>query len=99
MIFKTADMIKNGRILMVFAIVISSFIGYGQTKPSGEDIKMKTFVNRLMKQMNQDEKLGQLNLPAAGDITTGQAASSDIALFSTIVLKGTKQNGYLLNSH
>lgn len=79
MIFKTADMIKYGRILMVFAIVISSFIGYGQTKPSGEDIKMKTFVNRLMKQMNQDEKLGQLNLPAAGDITTGQAASSDIA--------------------
>lgn len=29
--------------------------------------------------MTLDEKLGQLNLPAAGDFTTGQAESSDIA--------------------
>lgn len=29
--------------------------------------------------MTLDEKLGQLNLPGAGDITTGQAQSSDIA--------------------
>ena len=28
--------------------------------------------------MTLDEKLGQLNLPGAGDITTGQAQSSDI---------------------
>ncbi len=79
MIFKTTDMMKYCRILMAFTIVICSFIGYGQPKPSGEDIRMKTFVDRLMKQMNQDEKMGQLNLPAAGDITTGHAASSDIA--------------------
>ncbi len=32
-----------------------------------------------MAKMTLDEKLGQLNLPGAGDITTGQARSSDIA--------------------
>jgi len=33
----------------------------------------------LMKKMTLDEKIGQLNLPGAGDITTGQAGSSNIA--------------------
>ncbi|WP_407425394.1 beta-glucosidase BglX [Arcticibacter sp.] len=43
------------------------------------DTKMDQFINRLMQQMTVEEKLGQLNLPGAGDITTGQASSSDIA--------------------
>ncbi|RYF95881.1 MAG: beta-glucosidase, partial [Chitinophagaceae bacterium] len=43
------------------------------------DAKMKTFIDALMKKMTLEEKLGQLNLPGAGDITTGQASSSDIA--------------------
>jgi beta-glucosidase len=40
---------------------------------------MQTFVANLLSKMTLDEKLGQLNLPGAGDITTGQARSSDIA--------------------
>ena len=40
---------------------------------------MKTFIDGLMKKMTLEEKIGQLNLPSAGDITTGQAKSSDIA--------------------
>ena len=44
-----------------------------------QDAKMKAFIDNLMKQMTLEEKLGQLNLPGAGDITTGQAGSSDIA--------------------
>src|SRR5918993_2962120 len=44
-----------------------------------QDAKMKAFVDALMKKMTLEEKLGQLNLPGAGDITTGQASSSDIA--------------------
>lgn len=44
-----------------------------------DDYRMKTFVDALMKKMTLDEKLGQLNLPGAGDITTGQAGSSGIA--------------------
>jgi beta-glucosidase len=44
-----------------------------------QDNKMQTFVSSLMAKMTLEEKLGQLNLPGAGDITTGQARSSDIA--------------------
>jgi beta-glucosidase len=43
------------------------------------DTKMNTFVTTLMSKMTLDEKIGQLNLPGAGDITTGQAGNSDIA--------------------
>jgi beta-glucosidase len=43
-----------------------------------QDAKMKTFIDALMKKMTLEEKIGQLNLPGAGDITTGQASSSDI---------------------
>jgi beta-glucosidase len=43
------------------------------------DAKMKSFIDGLIKKMTLEEKLGQLNLPGAGDITTGQASSSDIA--------------------
>ncbi|HNP55038.1 MAG TPA: hypothetical protein PKK69_10470, partial [Ferruginibacter sp.] len=40
---------------------------------------MDKYVSDLMKKMTLDEKIGQLNLPGAGDITTGQASNSDIA--------------------
>ena len=46
---------------------------------TNEEVKMKAFIDNLMKQMTLTEKLGQLNLPGAGDITTGQAANTDIA--------------------
>lgn len=46
---------------------------------SQADTKMKSFVDALMKKMTLEEKIGQLNLPSSGDITTGQAKSSDIA--------------------
>lgn len=36
-------------------------------------------VDSILKLMTLDEKLGQLNLPSSGDITTGQAKSSNIA--------------------
>ena len=40
---------------------------------------MDQFVSNLMKQMTLEEKVGQLNLPVAGDITTGEASSTDLA--------------------
>lgn len=45
----------------------------------GSNSKMDSFIDDLMSKMTVEEKLGQLNLPGAGDITTGQASSSDIA--------------------
>ena len=43
------------------------------------DAKMNLFVDNLMNKMTLREKIGQLNLPVAGNITTGQAKSSDVA--------------------
>src|ERR1700750_1301299 len=63
------------RLLAVLFILVS-FIGKAKVS---QDAKMKTFVDALMSKMTLDEKIGQLNLPGAGDITTGQAGNSDIA--------------------
>ena len=46
--------------------------------PQSGSYRMKSFVDALMSKMTLDEKIGQLNLPGAGDITTGQAGNSDI---------------------
>lgn len=63
------------RLCLLVALGITQ-IAVAQTT---EQAKMKTFIDALMKKMTLTEKLGQLNLPGAGDITTGQASSSDIA--------------------
>ncbi len=63
------------RLLVFFLIVAVSLNATAQSS----DAKMKTFIDALIKKMTLEEKLGQLNLPGAGDITTGQASSSDIA--------------------
>jgi beta-glucosidase len=53
---------------------------HAQTQEAKSDsYRMRSFIDALMKKMTLEEKLGQLNLPGAGDITTGQAGSSDIA--------------------
>ena len=54
-------------------------ISLNASAQSSQVAKMKAFIDGLMKKMTLEEKLGQLNLPGAGDITTGQASSSDIA--------------------
>ncbi|MEA5111819.1 MAG: beta-glucosidase BglX [Lentimicrobium sp.] len=47
-------------------------------QPLPDHVKMNKFISELMAQMTLDEKIGQLNLPSAGDFTTGQTSSSDI---------------------
>lgn len=54
-------------------------ISVGAQQSSTRDVKMDRFIDDLMSKMTLEEKIGQLNLPGAGDITTGQAKSSDIA--------------------
>jgi beta-glucosidase len=65
-------------LLLTCILLFSNAIVFSQTKLSADDQKMKTFIDGLMKKMTIDEKIGQLNLPGAGDIITGQSASSDI---------------------
>lgn len=62
------------RKILLCALIVSAIHVHAQN-----DAKMNVFVSNLMKKMTLDEKIGQLNLPGAGDITTGQASSSNIA--------------------
>jgi beta-glucosidase len=61
----------------VLAVLLLS-ISLQATAQNNDAAKMKTFIDVLMKKMTLEEKLGQLNLPGAGDIVTGQASNSDI---------------------
>ncbi len=62
-----------------FVSFVLSFVFLASAHAQTTDAPMKLFIDGLMKKMTLEEKLGQLNLPGAGDITTGQASSSDIA--------------------
>jgi beta-glucosidase len=70
---------KGLKIIAAGVLMLAAYNGNSQVKNTSGDAKMNTFVKNLMSKMTLDEKLGQLNLPGAGDITTGQASSSDIA--------------------
>src|SRR5215213_7280351 len=63
------------RRMLIGAVIIFSITAHAQQNTA----KMNVFISGLMSKMTLNEKLGQLNLPGAGDITTGQASSSDIA--------------------
>ena len=67
----------NAIAVVVFA---TSFSLHAQKDTKKNTIKPRQeFVTELLSKMTLDEKIGQLNLPTSGDITTGQVKSSDIA--------------------
>ncbi|MTH14520.1 beta-glucosidase BglX [Flavobacterium sp. LC2016-01] len=70
---------KNKLVLLFLGCAV---LGYAQKKSTKSTVKIKPkseFVADLMSKMTLEEKLGQLNLPTSGDITTGQANSSNVA--------------------
>lgn len=69
---------KSTKIFFLSILLLFSLALPAQNKPLPADQKMKVFIDGLMKKMTIDEKIGQLYLPGAGDIITGQSASSDI---------------------
>jgi len=72
---------KLVRRLTIGLLIIISINASAQTSQDSksDSYRMKVFIDALMKKMTLEEKIGQLNLPGAGDITTGQASSSGIA--------------------
>ncbi|MCD0473896.1 beta-glucosidase BglX [Flavobacterium sp. EDS] len=67
---------------LVILFLGCAFLSYAQKKEAKKTVKIKPrseFVSELMSKMTVDEKIGQLNLPTSGDITTGQANSSNVA--------------------
>lgn len=67
---------KRSPVLLLVFLLVSSVQLVAQTT---QQAKMKAFIDGLMQKMTLEEKIGQLNLPVSGDITTGQAESSNIA--------------------
>ncbi len=59
--------------------ILLLLLSFSASRLLAQDAKMQAFITQLMSKMTLDEKIGQLNLPGAGDITTGQAGNSDIA--------------------
>jgi len=55
----------------------SETIDYSAWK--ADKVEMNKKIDSLLSIMTLEEKLGQLNLPSSGDITTGQSKSSDVA--------------------
>ncbi|MBA4408633.1 MAG: beta-glucosidase BglX [Bacteroidota bacterium] len=70
---------KSTSLLLLLALFTSLLMSCNQKQTSGEDQQMKTFIDDLMGKMTLDEKLGQLNLPASGDIITGAGSNNNIA--------------------
>ncbi len=58
-------------IIVSFTLTLS-FIAFSQTQ------NYEQSVNELLQKMTLQEKLGQLNLPSSGDITTGTAQSTNV---------------------
>jgi len=70
----------NNKLIIVF--LCFSVFGFSQKKGTKKAVTIKPraeFVAELMAKMTLDEKIGQLNLPTSGDITTGTANSSNVA--------------------
>ncbi|MCR4030707.1 MULTISPECIES: beta-glucosidase BglX [Flavobacterium] len=67
------------KILAAICILAGAVNFYGQNLPPKEKLKMDKFITSLMNKMTIDEKIGQLNFPGGGDVTTGQAKNSNIA--------------------
>lgn len=63
-------------LLLFLAIAISG--AYAQVRSAKSGNGMDAFITALMSKMTLEEKIGQLNLPSAGEFTTGTATNSDI---------------------
>lgn len=65
-------------LLIFMALCTPMLMSFTPKNPDGADLQMKFFIDNLMKMMTLDEKLGQLNLPASGDIITGASSNNNI---------------------
>jgi beta-glucosidase len=63
----------------VALLILCCALGVSCTQTPSSEAEMNRFIDHLMSQMTIEEKIGQLNLPVTGAITTGQAKSNDIA--------------------
>ena len=64
------DFLQKAQLFLMLLMFVSVGV-QAQKSP----LDMDRFIDDLMKKMTLEEKIGQLNLPVTGEITTGQAKS------------------------
>ncbi|WP_035655557.1 beta-glucosidase BglX [Flavobacterium filum] len=64
---------------LIFTILITTSVLAQKGNNQKVTLSKTEFIEQLLSKMTLEEKIGQLNLPTSGDITTGQASSSDVA--------------------
>ena len=81
--------------LLAVLLVIAAMGIKAQVSPDAKPMtigsdsyRMKSFIDALMKKMTLEEKIGQLNLPGAGDIITGGQVSEDKSAIADKIRKG-----------
>ena len=74
---KIFDSMKK-HLLPIIAGFAAAILPSCSVNHSSGDAEMDRFVSSLMKQMTVEEKIGQLNLPVAGTITTGEGVSLNV---------------------
>ncbi len=62
---------------LILVTVFCGILAFGQSKVNMNLYQSK--IDSILNLMTLEEKLGQLNLPTSGDITTGQSKSSNVA--------------------
>ncbi|HLT32977.1 MAG TPA: beta-glucosidase BglX [Aquaticitalea sp.] len=77
----TIKLLRKLFLISIFGFFIHSCDNdkYKKNTTTSADSPFEKQVDSILGLMTLDEKLGQLNLPSSGDITTGQAQSSNIA--------------------
>ena len=71
---------KRMMMAAMMALILMPALAAKARKKTPQPIKpMKEFVDELMSKMTLQEKIGQLNLQVAGDITTGSAQDSQVS--------------------
>jgi len=63
---------------MLIALVAGTMMFACEQPETGANVR-DAFIDSLLAEMTIDEKLGQLNLPSSGDITTGESTNSNVA--------------------
>ncbi|MBD3863276.1 beta-glucosidase BglX [Olleya marilimosa] len=70
--------LKTATVVLVTATLFSCNTNSNSTKKNSEN-PFEAQVDSILNLMTIEEKLGQLNLPSSGDITTGASESSNVA--------------------
>lgn len=67
------------RKFLIVLFVLSFYLIPLFAQDLNKEKEMNVFIDKLMSKMTLEEKIGQLNLPSAGDFTTGLAKNSGIS--------------------